>query len=274
MVALTGQIITPTHFAGLQIETPQEYIPTINVLIYGKSGVGKTTLAASADAVPAMRKVLFVDIEAGALSIRKTPYKVDRIQVKSFDDLLKVYQVLKSGAHDYQTVIVDSLTEMQVLIMGKIMVEMLADPDNSDRDADIPSLREWGKNEVRVLRMLRNFRDLPMNVIFTALETEEKDPKNGKLMKYPDLPGKLKRKVPAIFDNVLYYYIKEDGDVQRRMILTTATSNIIAKNRGSDELPTLLEVKTVNVEAGMKSIYLGALGHKTPIKAVAEVENK
>lgn len=61
-VLTPAEVLTPTQFAGLKLSKPKLQLPHINVLIYGRPSVGKTTLAGSADTVPEMRKVLLVEI--------------------------------------------------------------------------------------------------------------------------------------------------------------------------------------------------------------------
>ena len=73
--------------AGLPINKVTEHPPFFNMLVYGESGVGKTTLAGSADEVAEMRKVLIIDIEGGTLSIRKKFPNVEVVRVKNWPDL-------------------------------------------------------------------------------------------------------------------------------------------------------------------------------------------
>jgi hypothetical protein len=100
--------------------------------------------------------------------------------------LKKLYHelLLGPGVHGYNTVVVDSLNEVVDLNLKDIMVEKSGEED------DTPEWQHWNANQVRMLRLLRDFRDLPMNVIFTSLVTERPQ-KTGLTMKLPDLPGKL-----------------------------------------------------------------------------------
>jgi hypothetical protein len=75
------------------------------MLIYGSSGVGKTVFGSTAD------KVLFLDAEAGMMSVKDK--KIDRVKIKTFQDVIDSYNFLKSGQHEYKTVVIDSLTEIQ-----------------------------------------------------------------------------------------------------------------------------------------------------------------
>lgn len=268
------EILTPTSFAGLRVEKPQEQMPYINVLVYGKSSIGKTTLAGSADAVPSMRKVLLIDCEAGSLSLRKTGYLADVLKPTSWEGIVDIYHALKAGGHPYQTVILDSLTEIQELNMRSIMTAMKEDPDNAERDPDVPGMYEWNKSSKQMKRLIRLFRDLPMNVIFTALMKEDKDTKTGITMRLPDLPGKLSHQVAALFDIVLYYTIIDTEDRgQQRVIASQATTNTVAKNRGSDRLPALLEIPKPDESPAMSIIYPMIVGDAAHIAISAAISS-
>lgn len=249
------EVLTPTSFGGLKIETPQAQEPHFTALVYGRPSVGKTTLVGSADAVPEMRNVLMVDVEGGTLSLRKTEYNVDVVRITSWEQLQDLYAALAAGGHEYNTVILDSLTEIQELNMQYNMRLMKEDPDNFERDPDIPGWTEWNKSGKHIKQLIRLFRDLPMNVLFTALMKEDKDNKSGIVMKLPDLPGKLAHRVAALFDIVLYYTIvpREDGEV--RVLASQAGTNTVAKNRGSDKLPAQLEIPHPSEKAAMAILY-------------------
>jgi phage nucleotide-binding protein len=280
---VTTGILTPTSFAGLQVDKPKAQAPHINMLVYGRSSIGKTTLAGSADAVPEMRNVLYIDAEAGTLSLRKTHYDVDVIRITNWNELGDIYEALNAGSHNYQTVVLDSLTELQDMCMREIMRQMKLDPDNIERDPDVPGMYEWNKSEKQIKRLIRAYRDLPMNVIFTALMKEDKDPKTGTLMKLPDLPGKLAHRVAALFDIVLYYTIvprrSDDDDEteigQMRVVATQAGTNTVAKNRGSDDLPELLEIPDPKDKPAMAVIFPLIVGSTpTNVSSVSEKESE
>lgn len=248
------ETLTPTSFAGLRVEKPQERQATINALVYGDSATGKTTLTAGADAVPEMRKVVLIDIEKGDLSLRKTTYRPDVVRISTWKELQDLYHALLAGGHGYQTAIVDSLNEANDLSIKQVML------DDGLTESATPEWKHWNMNQVRMLRMLRNFRDLDLNVLFTSLVSERTDKLTGKTKKLPDLPGKLAAKVPAIFDNVFYYYTKEVEGVPTRCLLTIKTEDTVAKNRGSDLLPPVLVIPHTDEAVAMQTIYDGILG--------------
>lgn len=238
---------------GLNVHAVIEGEDYVNVIIYADSGTGKTVLSGSADAVPEMSPVIFVDIEGGTFSLRAFYPGVHIVRIKSWAEMQDLYSALRRGDHPYKTVVLDSLTEIQKFAMNEIMREVVEkDPD---RDSEVPSIREWGKSGEQIRRLVRGFRDLPMNVIFTALVVEDKHPKTGKMTYRPSLPGKLAREVPGYVDLVLYMYKKEipnpiEGEkpINARLLLTSATEEYVCKDR-SNNLPPVL------VEPTMRLIY-------------------
>lgn len=233
--------------AGLPVSRVIEQQPYFNMLIYGNSGAGKTRLAGSADAVPELRRILFIDVEGGTLTLRNTPYNaVEVVRVKTWQEMELVYDELYANPTQFNTVIVDSLTEIQKMSMDRVMRRLVE--DNDERDADVPGMREWNINIEQTRKFVRKFRDLPVNTIFTALETTEKDMRKGTLKRKPSLSGKVKDEVAAFLDIVVYLYIKEVGDENKRILLTGQTEDTVAKDR-SNQLPMIIEDPT------MEAIY-------------------
>lgn len=240
-------ILTPTSFAGLKIERPDVHeISKLNMLIYGEAGVGKTWLAGSASRVPSMRNVLYVDAEAGKATLREHP-DVEILPAKNWKAYIDIYNALKAGGHSYRTVVLDSLSEILEQCKDQVMVEMKADPENETRDEDIPSIREWGKLQVRLLRLIRLYRDLPMNVIFIA-HAERVQLKGGKHKWMPLLNGKAQMKVPTIPDIVFFMYNQEVDGEQRRLMLTGQTDIAVAKVRGATMPQIIGADETVTME--------------------------
>jgi hypothetical protein len=233
--------------AGLPVSRVAEQQQYFNMLIYGNSGAGKTRLAGSSSAVPELRRILFIDVEGGTLTLRNTPYnEVEVVRVKSWQEMELVYDELYANPTQFNTVIVDSLTEIQKMSMDRVMRRLVE--ENDERDADVPGMREWNINIEQTRKFVRKFRDLPVNTIFTALETTEKDMRKGSLKRKPSLSGKVKDEVAAFLDIVVYLYIKEVGDENKRILLTGQTEDTVAKDR-SNQLPMIIEDPT------MASIY-------------------
>jgi phage nucleotide-binding protein len=222
---------------GLPIVKVADRPPHFNMLVYGESGAGKTTLAGSADAVPEMRKILVLDIEGGLLSIKNKYPNVESTRIKSWDDMQRVYDALYAGGHGFNTVIIDSLTEAQKMSMDQVMRRLVA--EHEERDADVPGIREWNINIEQTRKFVRSFRDLPVNTIFTALAKSDKNQRTGASRTKPSLSGKVADEVAGFLDIVSYLYTKEHDGVNKRMLLCGATQDTVAKDR-TDKLEQVI----------------------------------
>lgn len=238
--------------AGLPLNKVIEQPPFFNMLIYGNSGAGKTRLAGSADAVPDLRRVLFIDVEGGTLTLRNTEYnEVEVVRVRSWQEMEAVYKELMLPGHGFNTIVVDSLTELQKLSMDRIMRRLVEEDADAVENVDgdlVPQIREWNINIEQTRKVVRKFRDLPVNTIFTALEHSDKNMMRGTTRRKPSLSGKVKDEVAAFLDIVVYLYTKErdvDGESkQQRMLLTGQTEDTVAKDR-SNRLPMVIPDPTM-----------------------------
>ena len=240
---------TPEMIGGVPVLSVDETDSYVNIMIYGDPGVGKTVLAGSADNVLEMSPVLFIDIEGGTLSLRQFYPGVKVVRAPTWEKLQAIYNDLYMGDHEYKTVVIDSLTEAQKFSMTDIMHDAYMEDDEDKVDPDVPGIRQWGKNIEQIRRLVRGFRDLPMNTIFTALAVSDKDNRNRRKLK-PSFNGKLKDEVAGFLDVVCYYYIKEVDDEQTRLLLTEATDEQTAKDR-SNRLPPVVVEPTMEVLHGL-----------------------
>lgn len=243
---MAEEVLTQRSLAGLTITKVAERSSWYNILIYGDSGSGKTRLAGSADAVAGMRPVLVIDIEGGTETLKHTYPDVDVVRVTTWKKMQEVYNELADGNSGYNTVILDSLTEIQKFSMYNIMEELTA--KSPERSADVPSMREWGINLEQTRRLVRGFRDLDMHTVIVSLARHEKNEKTGVTSTQPSLSGKMAGEVAAFLDVVVFLYVKQigAGDEQRnvRFLLSQKTETHIAKDR-TNKLPQVLEEPTM-----------------------------
>lgn len=224
----------------LGVKPPQELLNWLNLLIYGEPGVGKTWLCGTAEDSKATSPVLFLDVEGGVTTLRKRK-GLDVVSVRTMEQIVSVHKELYTNPGYYKTVVVDSLTELQKLDMREIMKE--AANRNPNQDEDVPSMREWGKSGERIRRIVRAYRDLPMNTIFTAHTIIDKDANNATNYA-PSLPGKLRAELPGFLDIVGYMYTFVEDDLTVRRVQFAKTKNVTAKDR-TDELGAFLDNTTI-----------------------------
>ena len=212
----------------LNVSSPQQITDYFSFIPYGPPGVGKTVLAGTAEDNPNTSPVIFLDVEGGTLSLRKRK-GLDVIRIKSVAELVEVHKKLATENKGYyKTCVVDSLTELQKLDMLDIMKELVQ--KRPDLDPDVPSQREWGKSIEHMRRIVRAFRDLEMNTIFTCLVNVEKD-NMGTISYTPSLPGKLKMEISGFVDVVGYMTSSIEDGVPLRRVQFLQTNKVIAKDR-------------------------------------------
>ena len=180
-----------------------------NILVYGESGVGKTTFASTAP-----RPILWLESEGGTHSIGDKE-GIDVVRVVTLQDYRDVLQYLEANPGKYQTVVIDSFSETQALILKDIMkAAVKLDPG---RDEFAPLFSEWGRLTGVMREIARAYRDLPMHTVITALTREDKDDLTGKTRIRPRLTPALADELPAFMDvcGFLYTSTPKKGEVDK-----------------------------------------------------------
>ena len=184
--------------ATLNIEALSERKKTLNVMIYGEPGVGKTTFAATAP-----RPILWLEAEGGTHSIADTE-GIDIVRVEGLESYREVLKYLHANPDKYKTVVIDSLTETQAAMLKEIMRR--AAKEDLSRNEFMPQFAEWGQVTGVMREIARAFRDLPMNTVITALTREDKDELTGRTRVRPRMTPALSEELPAFMDACLYLY--------------------------------------------------------------------
>ena len=83
-------------------------VKNIIMLIYGKSGSGKTSLACTAD------KPLLLDFEKGS---HRAKNRCDTVQISSKDEL---ENLLRDDLSNYNTIIIDTLSHLLMVLLDAI----------------------------------------------------------------------------------------------------------------------------------------------------------
>ena len=187
------------------------------ILVYGMAGAGKTFLARTAPG-----KVLVISAEAGLLSIRDAQ-NVEAIEVKSAAEVVEVYEALRSGKLQYDTVCLDSISEISELLL------------QAEKARHKDARKAYGEVQESVTNVMRAFRDLQMHVMFIC--KEDKVNNDGTFEQAPKMVGtKLGQSITYFFDEVLALRVIEDTDaegnpVQARWLQTRIGQGYVAKDR-------------------------------------------
>lgn len=190
---------------------------TINFLVYGTPGVGKTTFSALTP------NVLLCDTENSSAHFSNMGDR--RVAITSFSNLLPLLERAKKG--EFKTIAIDSLDE---LVANQLKTEVKS-KGYARADGQL-TLEGWGVMKDRLLTMLRMFRDAGVNVLITSHAENEDIPGEGRMWRCK-LPSNWSKDVLAMMDAAGYLTWAKDqeGNTVRRLYLRP-TSQFDAKARG------------------------------------------
>ncbi len=183
-------------------------------LIYGKSGKGKTTFAAS------FPKPLFLDFDDGMASVKDK--KVDYIPMRNAQEFSQFLTGM-SAFGGYETLVIDSLTMLTEIEMEK---QLLLNKRKR------PTLNEWGNLvydcKEMLMRLLREYKKYFKYIIFVCHEEQIQDELTQEVIIRPLLPGKmLPEFIPQRVDEV-YRLVTFGG---KFYFFCCAEGNFITKSR-------------------------------------------
>lgn len=154
----------PGRLSSLPVKKVRDIKRSTSLCVYGRSGSGKTTFAASAPG-----PILYIDVKDEGTDSISDVKNLDVFEVEEFGDLEDAYWWLKKNPKRYKTVIVDTVTQMQNMLVQEIG----SNNKKGKKAGDWGSMtqRDWGDVAALLKEWLGNYRDLTslgINVIFIA----------------------------------------------------------------------------------------------------------
>lgn len=193
----------------------------VKVLGYGRAGVGKTSLCATAP------KPCVLSAESGLLSLKKKniikmfgsgrkdiAYDVPVNVISSLQDLVDAEAYFRTNAEArkwFSTICLDSVTE--------IAEKVLANAKLTDKDPR----KSYLVMQEQMIDVVKKFRDLEgYNVYMASKEEKFKDEGSGLTLFGPSMPGaKLGPQLPYLFDEVFNINVGVDKDGKSYRYLRT-----------------------------------------------------
>jgi len=158
----------------------------VKILTYGKAGMGKTTLCATAPTP------IILSAEAGLLSLRA--YQIPVIVIDTIESLMEAFQwaTESAEANQFETICLDSISEIGEVVLS-----------NAKRQTKDPR-QAYGELIEKMGTTLRAFRDISGKHIYMSAKQESiKDETAGITQYGPSMPGaKLGGQMPYLFDEV------------------------------------------------------------------------
>jgi hypothetical protein len=253
---MTSSVLKPGQLGKLKTRKASDDRSLPSVVIYGGSGTGKTTLAASAMEVPEMQPVISLNIENGTQSVRFKYPDLEVADINHFLELQDAYDALYDGMDretqtcaGYKTVILDNITEGQQKGMEHIFkADNMRKGGISFTEFVMASFQNggWNRSSEQMRKLIRAFKELPCNIIFVAWEMDfNKGTDGAPTLWTPAFTHTLAGNAPGLVNDVYRLYFDRDGD---RALQTNRTRNVVAKDR-TTRLPFQMKNPT------MRQIY-------------------
>lgn len=208
---------------------------SFNAIIYGDLGSGKTHLLRTA------RRPIFIHsfdpggcktlrLDPGFMKgeiivdtryereIAKTPTAYE-LWEKEFDRLRK-----SDFFNHVGTYVIDSATTWADALMNAVLKK-------AGRAAGTPQQMDWMVQMNTIRDAMKAMVSLPCDCILTAHIDYSKDEASGRLLGQPMFTGKLKQKIPLLFDEIYVAQAKDTPKGTEYSLLTQATTMMVARSR-------------------------------------------
>jgi AAA domain len=200
---------------------------TINKLLFGHPGVGKTPFWGTAEGG------LIMDSDGGIESAEAFGSSCDVAPARDFKEIVDLYEFFRygPGCKEYRWAIWDGLTLfMDRALNDEVLPDAIAKRPREGNAEFVADRGEYLVVQNRLGSMVRKFVDLPINFGASAHVMTAEDPE-GNSIYVPFIPGQkgeFSSKIAGYFNIVAYMGISEGGT---RRILTERSGYYFSRDR-------------------------------------------
>jgi hypothetical protein len=137
--------------------------------LYGRSGTGKTTLAASWP-----KPILYLNIRDNGEESISDVEGIDVVDIESSEDLLEqILWLHKKASKDklvYKTIVLDTMSQLQTLLVEETGATKKIPKGKRAGDFGVLTRQDWGKISGDLIKVIMDIRGLPVNSVFIAQE--------------------------------------------------------------------------------------------------------
>lgn len=143
---------------------------TLNSLIYGEPGIGKTSLAFTSE------KPLLIDFDGG---LQRACYRLDSVRVETWEDVIELQKSKELAELQPKTLIIDTVGAMLDNYIADYVKKI--DPKNARRGGEL-SLQGYGAMKNVFKQFMDWAKSRKMNLVFIAHHTEQQEGDNIKFI--------------------------------------------------------------------------------------------
>lgn len=147
----------------------KEAVESVNMLLYGDSGVGKTTFCGSGR--QRGKNDLIIAVEKGTISAARAGSQANVLNVEDLDQLFEIISAIENEPERFEWVCVDSITKLQDMIWQHIISKAVE--RNPGRNRFKRELQEYGEAQLILKEIIERLNASKANILYTATSASD-----------------------------------------------------------------------------------------------------